>query len=427
MFEIQKYNCPLIRNGPGLILLLCFSISVVAQETQIHRIEIKGNKRTKTSYLERFISQKSGDAIDSLIIESDLRRLRTLAGVQNVSFQIETVDTGYALTYSFTERYTLLPVGDFGLTDNNFWIGVGAMESNLAGRGIYLYGFYRYNKNHTVHAIFRNPYIAGTKWGTELQIKRLPTLETTSDTVDLLNLFFDLSAAVKYEFRYENDLLAGLSYREQSYQYMNENNPSQADSSSSLRKSVVPFTNWELSRLDYHNYFVDGWRNNMHLEIAIPFSGSDKVIILFYDELRYYKRLGSRGNFASRILVGISNEDQTVFSPFTADSYYNFRGIGYRAAKGNTVGLINLEYRFSAYENRIGGIQTVIFSDSGFLTKNNQGNESFSLDNSFHSYAGLGLRFIYKRAYNAVLSVDYGFNLQNLREGGWVIGWGQYF
>ncbi len=410
-----------------LIVSLSFSVLLIAQEAQIQRIEIAGNKRTKTSYLKRFIKQKPGNAIDSLLIESDLRRLRTLAGVQDVRYEIASNDTGNVLTYTIAERYTLLPVGDFGITKNNFWIGVGLMESNLAGRGIYLYGFYRYNKNHTVHAIFRNPYIAGTNWGTELQIKRLPTMETATDTVEMLNLFFDLSAAVQYEFRYENDLLVGLSYREQSYKYVLDNNTYYDDNSSPTRKSVVPFATWELSRLDYHNYFVDGWRNNMHLEMAIPFSGSDKLIILFYDELRYYKRLGKRGNFASRLLAGISNEDQTVFSPFIADSYYNFRGIGYRAAKGNTVGLINLEYRFSVYENKIGGIQTVIFSDTGFLTKNNTENESFSLTNSFHSYAGPGLRFIYKKAYNAVLSIDYGFNLQNLREGGWVIGWGQYF
>lgn len=416
----------LIRSGTILVLLLHISTVLKAQNPQIHTIEITGNKRSKTDYLKRFITQKPGESVDSLKIENDSRRLRTLAGVQEVSYTLSPTDSGYVLTYSITERYTILPVGDFGITDNNIWIGGGAMESNLAGRGMYLYGFYRYNGNHTIHTIFRNPYIGGSKWGGELQLKRLPTTETKTDTIELLNLFFDISAAAKYEFEYENDLLIGSSYREQSYRYTMDD-ASAANSPSSTRKSIVPFTTWELSRLDYHNFYVAGWRNNMHLELAIPYSGSSKLIILFYDELRYYVKVGRKSNFATRLLVGISNEDQTVFSPFIADSYYNFRGIGYRAAKGNTVGLINLEYRLTVYENKIGGIQSVVFSDSGFLTKNNSTDESFSFNNSFHSFAGLGLRFIYKKAYNAILSIDYGLNLQNLNEGGWVIGWGQYF
>jgi outer membrane protein assembly factor BamA len=416
----------------GIILLIVFVMYpgqfIYSQKDpgKIAATEISGNKRTKTSYLERFIHQHAGDPVDSLKIEEDLRRLRTLSGILNAGCEIHSTDSGVVLHYTIAERYTLLPVGDFGITDDNFWVGLGAMESNLAGRGMYIYGFYRYNQNHTVHMIFRDPYIAGSKWGVELQLKNLPTTETTTGEQKILNRFFDAAAAAKYEIRYENDLLAGISYREQSYRYLEEDEASAADSLSSGRKSLVPFVSWELSRLDYRYFYVSGWRNNLHVETALPFGETPAIIFLFYDELRFYKRLGDKGNWATRVLAGISNEDQTFFSPFIADSYYNFRGIGYRAAKGNTVGLINLEYRQTVYENKIGGIQAVIFTDAGFLLRNNQAKTSSS-DSNFHSYAGLGLRFIYKKAYNAILSIDYGLNLQQFNEGGWVIGWGQYF
>ena len=417
------------RGGVLVFLLWIFASQLVSQVSPpvIDRIEIEGNERTRTEYLERFIKMKAGSSVDSLLIENDLRRLRTLAGVGNVRASVFSFDTISVLRYHITERYTLLPVGDFGITEDNFWVGGGAMESNLTGRGIYVYGFYRYNGNHAFHMIYRDPYVLGSKWGSEIQIKRFPTLETTGDSIEILNLFFDVSAAVRYEFRYENDLLAGLSYREQSYRYKLASDEEIAKDPATERNSIVPFASWELSRLDYHDFYVSGWRNTMHAEMAIPVAGAEKLIFLFHEEFRFYTRLGKKGNFASRILLGFSNEDQTLFSPFIADSYYNFRGIGYRVAKGNAVGLINLEYRFTLYENKLGGIQSVIFSDTGFLAKSADLTETRMMRNTFHSFAGPGLRLIYKKAYNAVLSIDYGFNLQDLRHRGWVVGWGQYF
>ena len=52
------------------------------------------------------------------------------------------------------------------------------MESNLLGCGLYAYGYYQYNERNTLHLIFRNPYVMGSRWGYELQYKRQPVYET---------------------------------------------------------------------------------------------------------------------------------------------------------------------------------------------------------------------------------------------------------
>ncbi len=412
----------------SIFLLLILSICAYGQvDNTIHSIEIIGNKRTKTSYLHRFLYSQPGEQYDSIKINGDLRRLRTLAPVMQAICDTIHSDSGIVVQYKIEERFTILPVGDFGITDDNFWIGVGVMESNLAGRGIYIYGFYRYNKDHTLHLIFRNPYLNGSKWGFEMQVKNLPVTEEYKTDTTLKNEYTDISIAGKYEIRFENDLFFGTSFRYQTAKYVITQESNIISEEIGFRRSIVPFARWQIQNLEIEHFYLQGWRNNLYIEAALPLNANNNPVLLFYDEFRLYRRLAKRGNFALRVLAGLSNEAYSVFSPFIADSYYNFRGIGYRAYKGNTIGLINLEFRHTVFENRIGGIQAVVFSDSGVLLNNEYNNANTGFDKANFIYGGFGARFVFKKAYNAILCIDYGVNLQNFKTGGWVFGWGQYF
>ncbi len=412
----------------GFCLSVIFVIPATSQkENDIYSISISGNTKTKSSFLQRFIYTSSGDQYDSLKINNDLRRLRTLAPVMDVKIDTAHLDSGIVVDYKFAERMTIFPVGDFGITNNNFWIGIGAMESNLAGRGMYIYGFYRYNADHTVHFIFRNQYIRGSKWGFELQTKNLPATEYIHADTAIKYHYTDISAACKYELHFENDLFFGTSFRYRSAKYIINNEEYTENTIIGLRRSVVLFLRWEFQKLDIRYFYIHGWKNNLYAETSFSLQVPNKSVLLFYDELRLYGRLGEKGNLAFRILAGISNEEYVVFSPFIADSYYNFRGIGYRAFKGNTIGLLNLEYRQTAFENHFGGIQAVLFSDIGTLLNNGSLSDSSLKYKRVYTFGGIGARFIFKKAYNAILSIDYGMDLQNITSGGWVFGWGQYF
>ena len=136
------------KIGVGVTIFVVFIIGAVStsygfenDSLQISSIRFSGIKRTKIQYLERFIETEVGHKPDSLIIKEDLRRLRNLAPVMLADVSYESADSGILLNYKIVERYTLLPVGDFGITDDNFWIGGGLMESNLFGRGLYTYGY----------------------------------------------------------------------------------------------------------------------------------------------------------------------------------------------------------------------------------------------------------------------------------------------
>lgn len=393
----------------------------------IREIQFKGNSRTKSSYLNRFTTTRIGESLDSIKINNDLRKLRNLAPVMNAEALLAFSDSGLSLTYAIKERYTLLPVGDFGITKNNFWIGGGLMESNLAGKGMYIYGYYQYNSRHTMHFIFRNPYLFASKWGMELQLRNLPSIENYSSNSQILIKYFDLSLATRYEFQFENEITFGTSIRHE----MADNSDLISLTEDTVifiqRLNQVLFLKHEIQKLDFRYFYINGWKNRMYVSLQVPYNPENNSVVLVYDEFLYYTRIGLRSNLAVRILAGISNEKRKVFYPFFADSYYSFRGIGYRAFRGNAIGLLNLEYRYTCFENPIAGIQLVAFSDAGCIPQIPELSDNSNNYRPDQIFSGIGIRFIYKKAYNAILTIDYGYDMLYWDKGGLVIGWGQYF
>ena len=47
--------------------------------------------------------------------------------------------------------------------------------------------------------------------------------------------------------------------------------------------------------------------------------------------------------------------------------------------------------------------------------------------NNNYQYAGIGLRFVHKYIYSAVLRIDYGISLKDKKQSGIVFGIGQFF
>ncbi len=124
---------------------------------------------------------------------------------------------------------------------------------------------------------------------------------------------------------------------------------------------------------------------------------------------------------------GLSSNQESPFAPFVLDSYLNIRGVGNRVDRGTGAIILNAEYRYSLLEKDRIAIQGILFSDTGSW-RNPGGNFSgFTDSNNFVLFAGGGLRFIHKKIYNAILRIDYGFNLQETGINGFVLGVGQYF
>ncbi len=145
------------------------------------------------------------------------------------------------------------------------------------------------------------------------------------------------------------------------------------------------------------------------------------------NDLHYYRRVGRRGNLAMRLRMGLSTNLNTPFAPFVLDSRFNIRGAGNRIDRGTGTLVLNVEYRYTIWQNDLFATQGVIFSDAGAWRNAGGRFDDFVNPDYIRHFVGPGFRVIYKKAFNAVFRVDYGFDLYQVGEQGLVIGFGQYF
>lgn len=385
-----------------------------AKGQTVDQIELQGNKRTNEKYLLRFISQQEGEEYDSLKVEEDKRILRTLSSVLNVETEFDNKGLQTILTYKITERWTLLPVGNFGVADDNAWLGAGFMETNLLGRGMYLYGYLQYRTPFALHVILKDPYILDSKFGYEVQYKKAEAFERDEQLVhDQYNLS-EISIAGKYEIAYEKDIFLGVAGKEEII-YKEEGRLDK-------KESIKAFFTIRLQRKDYRSFMIEGWQNQLHINMLSPLT-SHNTSLNIHNEFKIYK-IFNKQNITGRLFAGISTEQNNLYQPFIVDNYMNFRGSGYRYKKGNKIISFNLEYRYTVFENKYAGIQVLGFTDAGWL--------GYKTNGKYYAqeallYAGPGFRLNIKQVHNAVLRIDYGVNLNKPNSNGWVIGWGQYF
>lgn len=398
----------------SFLILTFFCLNILAQNGRIDKIEISGLKRTREDYLRRFISVNTGSKIDSSNIAEDERKLRTLSSVMNVNATTKVQDTLTVLTYQVEERWTLLPVGDFGASKDNIWIGAGLMETNLFGRGLYFYGYVQYKTPFAAHIILRNPYISNTRIGYELQYLNNEVIEKPEYSGSDLHKLHEISAALKYELEYEKDFLFGISIRNEKVLFQ-ENLIRRKD-------EIRFFAEFKYQRLDYRFFRLNGWKNYFRFSLNLPDDSFSNTISVFNDT-RLYKSF-QKSNIGIRIFGGLTTQDDLYFLPFIVDSYRNFRGSGYRYLRGNQTVSTNVEYRYTIFEFRNFGAEVLAFSDIGWIGY--RYNNKYELNKSLY-YGGSGFRFHIRKIHNAVLSIDYGLDLSNTSKGGWVIGWGQYF
>ncbi|MEJ6614158.1 MAG: hypothetical protein QNL46_05480 [Saprospiraceae bacterium] len=125
--------------------------------------------------------------------------------------------------------------------------------------------------------------------------------------------------------------------------------------------------------------------------------------------------------------LGIASNNDSSFAPFVVDSHTNLRSVGNRIDRGTAQAVFNLEYRHTVWHQQKWGAQIVGFTDIG--TWRNPGGDLDDLYDSdnFRQFVGGGFRIIYQKVFGAILRVDYGIDIYNRQDKGFVIGLGQYF
>ncbi|HMP13493.1 MAG TPA: hypothetical protein PKD70_06420 [Saprospiraceae bacterium] len=417
-----------------IFIILEWSCMLSAQTERgghhISHLQLEGLKRTKRSHAAQFLQTEVGDSLDTFKLLRDVQQLRNLTAFANAEFQLDTTPVGIAVTYKVTENHTLFPIVNFGAIKGNFWYQAGINDVNWIGRGMQLTTYYLNNNGqHNFHLYYRVPYIRGSRWGISANLFRWASIEPFNFPEGTAVYDFENSSIGGtgfYEFKLNRHTLeaGGLFFVER---HQLHDGQSFSNAPPLLEQPKVLFKIMHrLNFVNYHFFYRAGWYNIVRYETVYALQDQSWFRMLFSDT-HFYQRYGKRGNMALRLRLGISTNNNSPFAPFILDSQFNIRGSGNRVDHGTAIVTLNAEYRHTLVETNRLAAQIVGFSDLGTWRQPGGTLEDLVDANNFRHFAGGGIRLIYKKAWDAILRVDYGVDLYNVQERGFVLGVGQYF
>lgn len=410
-----------------LILIPILSFTQIRIDT----IEFQGLKKTKINYLKRLLDSQVGMSIDTFQIKQEVQRFKNLNAIANATFAIDSTEKQNCLIFKVEEALTFFPIINFGVIRNNFWFQLGFTDVNWLGQGIQLSTFYQNNdRRHNFSLYTRIPYIKGSRWGGSFSFLKFASIEplyfeNTTVFYDYDNLSFGLTGI--YELSRQQFIEFGGTFFTENYKKNSRHLGIDTPGPASLLqpKSLFKLIH-QVNEIDYHFYYQSGFYNSINVQTVYSYNDKTWFHILLND-LRYFKRIGKRGNLAMRFRLGISTNNDTPFAPFVLDSHVNIRGSGNRIDRGTGVLVLNTEYRQTFFDMDSWAGQMVAFSDIGTWRSPGRNLDDLVDEDSFRHFVGGGFRLIYKKAFNAILRVDYGLDVYNFEERGFVLGIGQYF
>lgn len=421
-----------MKKYSTFLFLFFICIIVTYSQNRVESLKLLGNRKTKSSFIEKISRIKSGTLLDSLIIEEDIQRLIRLPSVSFARYEVIPVgDAKYDVLYKIEENFTLIPSFNIYATQNEelaFRIGLG--EYNLFGQNFTLRGFYQRDIYNSYGVTFRAPFLFSNRWGIATTHQNFTTQEPLYfQNFDAIyrynNTSFEVLGLFQHSFQHRIEF--GINLFRESYEYL-KGAPENASftRSKNLEKTLFKGV-YEYNNLKFYYQYREGVKNIFLLQ-HITYEGFSKNFNVGWNDFFYYRRIGKRGNWANRLRVGLSSNDDGPFAPFVVDNNINIRGVGLAIDRGTAVITLNTEYLYTVIEGKTIALQSNVFMDIGtWRTAGGEFSDLISKKNIL-MYSGVGLRIIHKKIFGAVFRIDYGFGLlKNSNSRGIVFGVGQYF
>jgi outer membrane protein assembly factor BamA len=365
-------------------------------------------------------------------IQRDVQELKNLYILSDAVARLDTLDDQkVALTFQVEEALTLFPHVSLGSIEGNQWWQIGFNELNLLGYGVQASGQYRnYDRRHGGQLYLGVPYLFGSTWGASVNLLRWASVEPLyfsegPVTYDYTNHSIEVLARKEHQIRHRTE--GGVNYFVESYEQlpMQELADPPGPQEARVDKLLFKLAHY-YNRLDYDFFYVEGVFARLFLERVYNIE-DQSIFDLGFVEASYFKRIAEEGNLGIRGVFGLSTNIDSPFAPFVVDSRLNLRGAGNRIDRGTGKLVFNLEYRHTIIDRPLWSSQFVFFCDAGTWRQPGGPWADFWQDENVRTFAGAGLRLIYKKAFNAMLRLDYGIDLQDASMGGPVLGIGQFF
>ncbi|WP_299553934.1 POTRA domain-containing protein [Seonamhaeicola sp.] len=412
-------------------ILFCAVFCVNGQNAIVSDVKVQGNKRLKTSFVKKIASIKPGTTLDSLLLDEDMEVLKRLPSVSHAYYQVFKVAEGsYNVFYNIEESLTIIPSPSIYTTNNDeFAFRIGLTEFNLLGRNIGLGAFYQHDVYDSYAIRFRAPFLFSRQLGLAVNLQDLTTLEPVffnNSTADYKYNNRSVEVLGLYKINFKNRLELGATYFTEDYNYVTGATSPDVPQELSVHKWLAKFI-YEYNNLNYHYQYVSGFRNLFNFQYVTSTNDMLPDFYIGWNDLFYFKRIGQKGNWASRMRIGLSSNDETPFAPFSVDNNVNIRGVGNVIDRGTGSIVFNTEYRHTLIDKGNMALQSNVFVDSGTWRLPGGSLSDFTDSNNIRVYTGLGIRVIHKRIFNAIFRIDYGVGVTKDATRGIVFGIGQYF
>jgi outer membrane protein assembly factor BamA len=410
-----------------ILILFC---NLVCGQT-VSEILVQGNKKTKEGFIRNLSILKEGAILDSLVIKTDLNRLKRLPGISHAYFQTEEkIDGTYKAVYGVEENFTIIPsLAVYTTNDNEFAFRFGVYEFNGLGRNIAFGGFFQRDIFNSYGVNFRAPYLFSRKLGIAINHQNLTTLEPVflnsgSSNYKYNNTSYEVLGL--YEFNFNHRIEIGANYFTEVYSYQDGATDANVPQDLNVRKLLYKII-YEYSNINYFYQYLEGFKSTLNSQYVTTTDGSLPAFVIGWNDFIYYKRIGGKGNWASRLRLGLASNDDTPFAPFSVDNNLNIRGVGNTIDRGTGSIVLNTEYRHTLIEKDWFVMQGNVFVDTGSWRNPGGEFDDFVDGSNVRVYPGIGLRFIHKRIFNAIFRIDYGVGITKNATSGLVFGIGQYF
>ena len=416
------------------LLILMFFLTMLmgfAQENLVDDIKIEGAKRTKVRFLKKLIQVRSGAVLDSVAIREDMERLKRLPSISHAYFQVfSAADGKHNVFYHIEENFTLIPFANlFSSSNDAFAFRIGLQEFNFLGKNITLGGFYQYDVFNSYGLSLRAPYLFSNKVGLALNYHDFTTQEpvffdnTTAD-YKYNNQGFEVLGL--YEFNFKNRIELGFSLFTEEYAYLSGATNPTVPQALKVDKHLFKFI-YKFDDIEYFYQYLSGFRSSLNFQYVGSSDAMLPEFIIGFNDFAYFHRLGDKGNWASRLRLGLASNVDTPFAPFTVDNNLNIRGVGNTIDRGTGAIVFNTEYRHTLIDENWFVLQSNIFIDGGSWRNPGGGFGDFADGRNIRIYPGVGLRFMHKKIFNAIFRIDYGYGITKDASRGLVFGIGQYF
>ena len=401
-----------------------------AQEQVVSEISIEGVKRIKEPFVKKISRIKKGEVLDSVLIAQDIARLKRLPSVSHAYFQVIQEVEGYRVKYVIEENFTLIPFANvYTSTNDEFAFRIGLQEFNFLGRNITLGGFYQYDNFSSYGVTVRAPQLFTNKLGLAFTYQDLTTqepvfFETTTADYRYNNHGFELLGL--YEINSKNSVEIGGSLFTEDYQYLFGATSPEVPQALKVDKHLLKLI-YKFDNIQYFYQYLSGFRSSLNFQYVGSSDANLPEFLIGFNDFAYFRRVGNKGNWASRLRLGLASNLNTPFAPFSVDNNLNIRGVGNTIDRGTGAIVFNTEYRHTWIDKNWFVLQSNVFIDGGSWRNPGGDLGDFSDEQNIRIYPGVGIRFIHKRIFNAIFRIDYGYGITKDPARGIVFGIGQYF